>query len=947
MNRSYFIISLLLLILSFLATFTYAQDVPAITYLRYDTEITITRNGDLIVREIQELEFGGEFSQAFAEIPTDFTTRIDEVRILEVIDGQEVVYEFEKDDPQPNTFYAERDSKQIFIEWHYTPTTPGDVRTFILEYQVVGGIWVYREENLLEWRVVPADRSGIPVLASQVTVTLPEQVADEDLYITAFGPEFATEHLVSKEEVTQVRFTAQEMIPDGVRFQIIVGFPPEVTTAETQLWQERHDNAALEYRFVAIDTTLSIEQDGTVWVDELHHVAVDAGALSAGSRQLALRYLDSIDQVSLHEGEQAFTESLNECDYCFELEAQEAGEWVYYDKNLREVVLDEWRTGSIALNWIVPPLVQGEETTFHLRYRVQGAIQVQEDGQRLNWTAVFAEHNAPVETASLRLRLDPSINTNGVKVWGGDFKLGESERIRSQREPDGSWQVTRNDVIPAYEEWVVQVVLPSNATSATAPVWQQKLENVMQEGQRVEAQRTRQQLGFGVASILILAVGFVGLYLIWFVWGRDVPVQMVADYLPEPPSNLPPAIVAYLLDEEPSTQGALASIFQLATQGLYQIEMDEQVMITRLYEDELKVDEELTLEDGDRVRISPYQARLFNVLRPILPLDEKTPLTKIYRRFAELLPTIYELMGQEANAYFNGLPNQTRHRWLVTAQWIIILGAIGGLLAWFASFEFTGLIALGPALAAVIVGAAGTFVSRWMPQRTSAGAQEAARWEPFKEYLANLNRYASQADAQKILDRYFAYAIALGVEKVVLSHAEDMETHVPKWTVRPVHRRSWSRPISESPQLDSKPRPERTSASPRPSSSHIEKGSGDERPRPSLSGMSKGFGAALTSANRSLGSMLTTAISNKAPTTPFRIIEAGTRGAATTTLQVIGAVLEASADSGGGGGGYSSGGSSSRSSSRSSSPSRRSSSSSFGRSSSNRRSGGGGRRGFG
>ena len=40
---------------------------------------------------------------------------------------------------------------------------------------------------------------------------------------------------------------------------------------------------------------------------------------------------------------------------------------------------------------------------------------------------------------------------------------------------------------------------------------------------------------FGALGLLFLLGGPAALYLLWYRLGRDKPVEMVADYLPEPP----------------------------------------------------------------------------------------------------------------------------------------------------------------------------------------------------------------------------------------------------------------------------------------------------------------------------------------------------------------------------------------------------------------------------
>ncbi len=154
------------------------------------------------------------------------------------------------------------------------------------------------------------------MLASQVTIDLPADVPVEELRYTAYGPEF-TDQVVGN----QVIFTATEAIPDGVRFQVQVGFPPGLAAAEIQPWQVKEDTADLEYRMEAMDVDLVIDGDGRVTATEHQRVAVDAGALYSGQRSIRLAYLDRIADVSLFEGDQRFSLNQEACEgYCFQVD---------------------------------------------------------------------------------------------------------------------------------------------------------------------------------------------------------------------------------------------------------------------------------------------------------------------------------------------------------------------------------------------------------------------------------------------------------------------------------------------------------------------------------------------------------------------------------------------------------------------------------------------------
>ena len=109
--------------------------------------------------KIQEIRFNEELHTAFAEIPTDLTESIGAIQIYELLAGAEVEYvnatEVSVDSPLPYTFATSRQGNAVYVDWAYSPTAPGEVRTFIVEYKVFGGLWIYPEGDILEWRAIP------------------------------------------------------------------------------------------------------------------------------------------------------------------------------------------------------------------------------------------------------------------------------------------------------------------------------------------------------------------------------------------------------------------------------------------------------------------------------------------------------------------------------------------------------------------------------------------------------------------------------------------------------------------------------------------------------------------------------------------------------------------------------------------------------------------------
>lgn len=915
---------------------------PPISYQRYDVEIEIKPDGNFIVREIQQLKFEGEYRTAFAEIPREFTTNISNISLWE----DEQLYRQETAASAPGTYSVLSNRDTLGIEWAYTPTTPGEVRTFILQYEVSGGLWIYSDETVLEWRAVPADRSGFPVQESQVTVTLPEAVAADPLQLTAFGPPFTT-----RVEENQIIFTAGEAIPDGTHFQVAVGFPPGLVTAEVQPWQIAEDTARLAYRIEAIEVHLEIQPDGRLLVDERQRVAVEAGALYSGNRTIRLAYLDSLMDFAVSEGEQPFSPDPGDClSYCFTVTGPgQPGPWILYDPEQRRVVIDEEQAGEILLNWEFPALVRGEATTFHLQYQVLGAISQTEAGQRLNWTPVFSGRDVPVDSAVLSVILPPGLSWEDVFIEGGTLR----------RRLDGSMAMVHAGPVEPGQSWQVSLLLPAGATQGPKPVWQRTLETAQATAQQAEIRRARFQLGAAVLAALILIGGLLAAWFTWYHWGRDQLAPLMPDYLSEPPSTLPPGIVAYLLHEKPTPKGALASLFHLASLGLIRLDLAGELRLQSNWTQNLAQDQAVQTPNGTTVTIPGHLVTLFNALRLHLPTTETAPLYRITDAFQLALPAVYAEMAEEATQFFTTLPEQARHHWLSRGQWLVLGGILGGFISWFIWIESLGWIALAPALALIPVGTAYMIISRWMPQRSEAGVAEAARWQAFQRYLQNLKNYGNLTQAQKILDDHFAYAVALDVEEAVLAQAESLGGHMPTWT-----QAAHFEPIAPATPSGSRPQSTWSARNQPPPPLRLVRGRSPDTPVEarsaeaagpvsaplSLQGLSQGLGRSLTAASERVGQLLNTAAQTTQEDTPFSLIWKGTSEitweVGTATGEILGEILEAAA-SGEGSGGYSGSSSSSSSTRWSSSSSRSSSSSSSGRSSSSRRSGGGGRRGFG
>jgi len=72
-----------------------------------------------------------------------------------------------------------------------------------------------------------------------------------------------------------------------------------------------------------------------------------------------------------------------------------------------------------------------------------------------------------------------------------------------------------------------------------------------------------------------------------------------------------------------------------------------------------------------------------------------------------------------------------------------------------------------------------------MPRHRPTAVEEAGRWRAFGRYLANIKKYGDLTSAQVLLDKYFSYAVALGVEELALRECANMGARLPLWSLPP------------------------------------------------------------------------------------------------------------------------------------------------------------------
>ena len=252
---------------------------------------------------------------------------------------------------------------------------------------------------------------------------------------------------------------------------------------------------------------------------------------------------------------------------------------------------------------------------------------------------------------------------------------------------------------------------------------------------------------FIVLALLILVGGPLLVLVLWQARGRDPEVGLVADYLSEPPSDLRPGIAGALVDEKADMRDVVATVIDLARRGYIVIREESGDHIFTRTEKPL---------DG----IRPYEKKIVD---KFFGKNTERKLADLRYKFSSALPTINKAMYDELvhEKLVPVSPDKVRTNY---GCWTFIAATIGFFM-FFIPASLTGAdtaVCLGLAFIPATIALA--FAGRHMPVKTEKGALEAAKWDAFKSYLKDIERYTDLNEATDVFEQYLPYAIAFGLQ---------------------------------------------------------------------------------------------------------------------------------------------------------------------------------------
>lgn len=503
------------------------------------------------------------------------------------------------------------------------------------------------------------------------------------------------------------------------------------------------------------DIDLTVLANGDIEVVETRTITFQGGPFERGFRIIPLQRIESISDVEFYQDDRQYEQSGSQQPHTYQTSV---------DGN------------DFSITWYFPQ-VSNETLTFVLRYTAEGALRIYDGGDQIWWIAVEGDRGYPVRAAQATVHLPPGVDEiQNVAAYG---IAAETNIVDPQ-----TVVFTSDETLDSGEEFEVRVQFPHGVVDAAAPAWQ-VAEDARQAQEPTpggapaavgdDSYRQLVNLLTGFIGLFIAVAGSVGLFLLWYNRGRDAPAPLVADYLPSPPSDLPPGLVGTLVDERVDMQDVIATIVDLARRGVMTMQEIEEKGFLGIG---ARRDFVFTKQSHD-VTLRPYEKIL---LERLFRGKQSRKLSSLKEKFYSALPELEKQLYSAAvdEGFFQRSPETTRTIYTVLGFAALVLAFIAGV------FALVGLVSFAPGVLCIpfglgVVAIGLLIIARVMPRKTTKGSQVAAQWNAFRRYLDNIEDYTDLRQATDIFDRYLPYAIAFGLENSWVEKFAQVETPAPPW----------------------------------------------------------------------------------------------------------------------------------------------------------------------
>ncbi|MBP8613162.1 MAG: DUF2207 domain-containing protein [Candidatus Atribacteria bacterium] len=513
--------------------------------------------------------------------------------------------------------------------------------------------------------------------------------------------------------------------------------------------------SAKDYYFPNVSITINIQSDGSFLVEEARTYKFD-GEFHWATYNLPKSGFDRIENFSIKDESGLFSETSTETNI--------PSTFVFTDNGSSY-------TAKFFYNAI------DTEKTFTFSYKVIGGIKVYQDVTDFYWKLIGSGWDKETKLLEAYVYLPASVDENSVQVFGHGPLNGTVERIDGQ----GAYYKVTN--VPAYSYVEARVIFPSSIMTAAKIIPQKNYETIMNEevGYANETARERRNIITGIVLFALVWALFLFAYLYFFFkFGKEPKPQKEILYERDIPSDLPPAVVGYLLHmNNVSSNDFVATILYLVKKGCIAMQVKKEKKGILF----LKREEPVTYfykTEKSTNGLPEHVKHVYNFLFNTVSDDGESASVDDIKTYSEhhkeTTRDKYQKFVQKAkeDAEQYGFFESRGKVMGVYFLLLVIIAFLSVLIAY--RFNLSFLIFLIPILCAVF-----GILSITLKRLSKDGAEAYAEWNGLRRFLikfSNLKSYAP--DSIVIWENYLVYATTFGIADKVLKYLETNIDKIPQ-----------------------------------------------------------------------------------------------------------------------------------------------------------------------
>jgi uncharacterized membrane protein YgcG len=232
-----------------------------------------------------------------------------------------------------------------------------------------------------------------------------------------------------------------------------------------------------------------------------------------------------------------------------------------------------------------------------------------------------------------------------------------------------------------------------------------------------------------------------------------------------------------LIDEKADVQDVISILVDLARRGYLVMEENQEPGIFGMGSTS-----KFTFKRTDKPAddLKPYENRMLNSLFSLRMERTMDSLrNSFYTVISSLQSDLYKALVDEG--LFTTNPQTTRAMWSGFGVILLVMTGVIFFLGMSAVDNVSGALLLLP-FAIGWVGIVAIVAGNVMPAKTRKGAEEAAKWRAFYEYLQNLEKYSDVEEAAQHFDDYLPYAVAFGLDRTWVRRFSSVpNVPIPYW----------------------------------------------------------------------------------------------------------------------------------------------------------------------